>query len=392
MITKIELTNFKSHAHTVIEPGRVTALVGPNGCGKTSFLQAVNCFLRVEAGENPYFVFSNETSPDYLVRQGDDLFAITIQGNWPVSNDGSNPVAGVLKLTYELKPQGGKVAWKMIEQREVAGTMYDEYPVTPNEHAIGGKFFPPEHQLDIDTVKYMRASAEMMAQPSYSALVPPILEPDGRGLASVLTHLKLEDSAKLNDIERALRAIVPIVKNFNPKFRKVTIKEKKLLNVGTTPVPYEENLEVTGQELYFDTISAQNLPAHAMSEGTLLTLGLLTLFWDPSSPKLFLLDDIERGLHPLAQRQLLQVIKDFAEKHDRQIILTSHSPYIIDELPAEDVWVMVTDKEGISHCNRLSNHPDKDRALEVLTTGEFLSAEGEEWVIDNPFVAETVNA
>lgn len=35
MIEKISVKNFKNHAHTEIELGRVTALVGPNGCGKS---------------------------------------------------------------------------------------------------------------------------------------------------------------------------------------------------------------------------------------------------------------------------------------------------------------------------------------------------------------------
>jgi predicted ATPase len=120
-----------------------------------------------------------------------------------------------------------------------------------------------------------------------------------------------------------------------------------------------------------------------MSDGTLLTLGLLTLLWSPSNPQLIMLDDIEAGLHPLAQRQLMQILKDFAEKHDKQIILTSHSPYIVDALEPENVWVMDMDKEGVSHTKRLSDHPDAKRALGVLTTGELWDAEGENWVIEN---------
>ena len=85
------------------------------------------------------------------------------------------------------------------------------------------------------------------------------------------------------------------------------------------------------------------------------------------------------------------MLKDFAEKHDRQIIVTSHSPYIVDALDAKDVWVMATDKEGISHTKCLSDHPDAKRALDVLTTGELWDAEGEDWVLeDTP--AELVNA
>jgi hypothetical protein len=52
---------------------------------------------------------------------------------------------------------------------------------------------------------------------------------------------------------------------------------------------------------------------------------------------------------------------------------------------------MATDKEGISHIKRLSDHPDAKRALDVLTTGELWDAEGESWVIDNA-PAELANA
>ncbi|MCI0388320.1 MAG: hypothetical protein MOB07_06095 [Acidobacteria bacterium] len=51
---------------------------------------------------------------------------------------------------------------------------------------------------------------------------------------------------------------------------------------------------------------------------------------------------------------------------------------------------MSTDKEGVSHCKRLSDHPDAERALRVLTTGEFLGAEGEAWVVpENTPIEET---
>jgi predicted ATPase len=139
-------------------------------------------------------------------------------------------------------------------------------------------------------------------------------------------------------------------------------------------------------------VGAKQVPAHAMSDGTLLTLAILTTCWDRTSLGLILLDDIEYGLHPLGQRRFVQTLKELAASQQQQIILTSHSPYIVDELDAKDVWVMATDQEGISHCKRLSDHPDATRLLEVLTTGELEGAVGEDWVLPHKALAEEVNA
>ena len=46
MITRIELTNFMSHKHTVIEPAAgLTVLVGPNNIGKSRSLPHYRSFV-----------------------------------------------------------------------------------------------------------------------------------------------------------------------------------------------------------------------------------------------------------------------------------------------------------------------------------------------------------
>jgi hypothetical protein len=43
---------------------------------------------------------------------------------------------------------------------------------------------------------------------------------------------------------------------------------------------------------------APDVPAHAASEGTLITLALLTALCSPNRPRILLLDDIDQSLHP----------------------------------------------------------------------------------------------
>jgi predicted ATPase len=48
---------------------------------------------------------------------------------------------------------------------------------------------------------------------------------------------------------------------------------------------------------------------------------------------LVLIDEIESSLHPRAQRRLIRYLADQARQQETQIILTTHSPYVLDELP-----------------------------------------------------------
>lgn len=48
---------------------------------------------------------------------------------------------------------------------------------------------------------------------------------------------------------------------------------------------------------------------------------------------LVLIDEIESSLHPRAQRRLIRDLATAARDRECQIILTTHSPYILDELP-----------------------------------------------------------
>ncbi|MBO4120303.1 AAA family ATPase [Cupriavidus gilardii] len=53
------------------------------------------------------------------------------------------------------------------------------------------------------------------------------------------------------------------------------------------------------------------------------------------STALVLIDEIETSLHPRAQRRLVRELADQCRQLDLQIILTTHSPYVLGELPPE---------------------------------------------------------
>lgn len=50
---------------------------------------------------------------------------------------------------------------------------------------------------------------------------------------------------------------------------------------------------------------------------------------------LILIDEVESSLHPRAQRRLIRDLANVARERELQIILTTHSPYVLEELPQE---------------------------------------------------------
>ena len=392
MIEKITLKNFKSHENTEIELGQVTVLVGPNGCGKTSFLKAVHC-LSESVWRAWDSVFVGEQLPSVLVRKDEHSFEIGATGANLYQN-GVNPGFFNWSVTIKLQLSGtwrARSNWVWMDEKkptvflkagqsiqEAAGSSETEQEEGQEQEATGSI----ETEI-VDSI-YFQASLEKLKAPSHLKTLPLQIAPDGSGLASVLADLKTTENPKFSEIENDLRTIVPSIKRIKARRVQMTLSEERVISVNETSHAYPEKREVVGDEIIFDTTSASEIPAYAMSDGTLLVLGMIALMHSPESPRLILLDDIERGLHPLAQMRLMKTLKVFAEQHDIQIIITSHSPYIIDALEAKDVWVMNIDEQGISRTRRLSEGPNAEWALKVLTTGEFLDAEGEDWVLAEP--------
>ena len=68
-------------------------------------------------------------------------------------------------------------------------------------------------------------------------------------------------------------------------------------------------------------------------------------FLEADLPKygLILIDEIESSLHPRSQRRLIRALAEICRERELQIILTTHSPIILDELPLEArLYVMET--------------------------------------------------
>jgi predicted ATPase len=90
---------------------------------------------------------------------------------------------------------------------------------------------------------------------------------------------------------------------------------------------------------------------------------------------LILIDEVETSLHPRAQRRLMRDLASIARENELQIVLTTHSPYVLAELPPEgriylleqaDVKTIVTGVSPDFAMTRMDEqqHPECDVYVE----------------------------
>ncbi len=157
----------------------------------------------------------------------------------------------------------------------------------------------------------------------------------------------------------------------------------EVMTIDDQRVPRNVTRDAAGDQLIFDLQGASDIPSQLVSEGTILALGLITALIGPNHPRVLLVDDLEHGLHPKAQRRLIPIFRKILEENqDLQIIGTTHSPYILDELEPREIRITFADDHGATQCAALERHPDFPRWKDEMWPGEFWSVVGEQWVVN----------
>mgnify|MGYP000110483701 CR=1 FL=1 len=200
----------------------------------------------------------------------------------------------------------------------------------------------------------------------------------GLDFTALIARLKLDDDERFNFITQALREVVP-------SFERIGIAT---VNNATTSDPNDfDSSSVNAGPSYvlnFDFANAKGVAASAAGDGTLLTLGILASLATVKGPRLLLLDEIERGLHPRALGQLVKQLRGLQVADPTlQIVATSHSPYLVDHFSAEEVILTDTAPDG-SRAAPLSSHPDWAQWKDEMAPGEFWTSVGEDWIKQLP--------
>lgn len=112
-------------------------------------------------------------------------------------------------------------------------------------------------------------------------------------------------------------------------------------------------------------------------------LDMFKLLQDIPEQSLLIIDEVENSLHPQAQRRFVQYLIKCTKKKKLQVILSTHSPFVLDELPPasrimlhsladkKDIIYQVSTKYALNHIDDVEHpeiyvHVEDDEAIAML--------------------------
>ena len=114
--------------------------------------------------------------------------------------------------------------------------------------------------------------------------------------------------------------------------------------------------DVNGKEIKFDI--------QLESDGTQRSIDLLPAFLEiakPQTAKVYVIDELDRSLHTLLTRRLLEGFLSACDKNCRsQLLFTTHDVLLMDQnlLRREEMWVTERDQDGNSTLFSFSEYKD----------------------------------
>ncbi len=178
------------------------------------------------------------------------------------------------------------------------------------------------------------------------------LSKTGDNLANVIQYLKEQHPTRLDYIFESLRRRVP-----------------RLEDVKAEPMP-DGRLLLQIKDAPF----SQPILSRFASDGTLKMLAYMTVLHDPEPAKFIGIEEPENYLHPRLLPELAEECRTASERS--QLLVTTHSPFYLDGVRANEVWVLYRDEKGYTQAIRASEIPGIQEFIAAGGTMGHLWLEG----------------
>lgn len=363
MLKRVSIQNFKSLKDVTLDLQKVNLLIGPNNSGKTNFLKALTYFRsssfmsqQIEALQNISYKHQ-QVNIKYI-------YDYEFDQNTLISKNYNHKDDYLFHYTFELSLKDEEGYASLSVENIIEDWFINEKGGKSSTEVLGGhrrEFFD-----FIKTEIFKPDPSKLMQQAKFSAEQIYLL-PDCSNLISFYFYLDANFKKNSKKIQDNLSKCISEIAYF------------------TTPPVKVGNESLLGLR-FFDK-EDNGYWADEVSEGVLYFLALLCIINQPNPPKLLLLEEPEKGIHPRRIFEVIQFILRLVEEKDVQVIMTTHSPIVVDmfkDMP-ESVFIFDKDEEGATHVKNLQRdviEPDTEESKQLgIEPPHYTDSLGDAWTV-----------
>ncbi|AYV38777.1 ATP-binding protein [Aeromonas veronii] len=391
MLTHFEIDNFKSLVGFSLPLSRFNCLIGLNGAGKTTVLQALDFASHVMSGEvREWLDARGWSAADLTSRLGNK----------------SN-----IELALELDIDGLLLRWEATFNRVRLACTREEVKVRSSvlegarqyeiivrvDGAIyelkSGKYWHRSESADPSQWNEIPFIYEgsLLSQLKDNQLSPLLRELRERIKAirslDLLSPEQLRRKTRLSDLTddigsggQQLGAFIhqlkamqrdQLLQRLQRYYPQVTKIHTSVLRGGAIKLELHESYQATAQDGQ-ESLLTQDMVTEArhINDGMLRLLAILAQQFSPYQFVLF--DEVENGVNP----EITEALVDALVNSSKQLLVTTHSPlvlnYLEDDIARQSVLLIYKRPDGISRAIRLFDVPMAAERLECLSPGESM--------------------
>jgi len=361
----VNITGFKSlESFEIAFDGNINLMIGPNGAGKSTVLQFFSFLHAFILGEPQRFFdergwntkqirgfFSRSSNIIATLMFESDLGEVIWHLNWGLQskvtrgewlqykkNDETVTVFRVSSDGKQVKYNGQTVEHLRIPGSVLAVLDLTSSALDPESTAIVKSL--EEWGTGIFSLELMSPAAMRRG----TRVVSPHIGHRGELLAGFLASLNSSQKSEL----------VQKIGKFFPSISKLNTTRKR---AGWVDLKIAENFPRSGE-----------FSANHISDGLLRIIALISISEFALDTSLILLDEVEDGIDP---HILPGILEDIQRESSISILMTSHSPILVNLFPPESISFVARTDDGPAVTARFDEIREIQKDLEFEGTGEI---------------------
>ena len=340
----------------------VTAIVGKNGSGKSSVLEILYLINKENSNKNIFYIFYDDSEKCFIksvknLRLNKPNIYLEKQGNTNFSNLLYVDVSHFKKDIFENSSSFRTInEWKYQLQGTAISTSSDYENTLFEVHKVF-KTMETATQLKLfsnNTIQQFIVNIFKISKPSYLKISLAEDYDDNDSLENKLTKIN-------NDIVKQITKYGKYIEDdliIDIKYKDEISRFLSLLYDKIECCLYISFIDKSHNEIYF-------------SSGEQIILYYLGIFYNMDENSYLIIDEIDLYLHPTWQKNTINILVRFFKiiNKNSRIILSSHSPFLLSDLPKENIIFLDTYKEK---DEEVKNGLQKAGNCKVLPRNEVL--------------------